>query len=452
MSSIFPPLPGRVVRVFSADMDGSGVRPVELWETDEPFIGRVVRWQVQDAPALFSEALADQLIVLPQDAAAKREIIGSFAKNGHSVFLEDEHRDFLVLKLGDPVLFWSQAHSLRRSLAPIGSFEAEFILRLNPPAPSSNKRASSDLRLIGVPKVWSKRVENDRVRIALIDTGVDLDHPCLKKRLVYDAQGMLVGFNVFSRDSPPVDDHIVGHGTFCAGLIAGSPMNVFEGGVLREEGIIPIKAFDRSGMGTSRLAFLGLEYAMKAGARVVSASWSNLSYSKLLRLAIERAGAHGCLFVTAAGNYGIDLDINHIYPACYELSNIMTVGGLSEALEPVVDWGIGKHFVHLSAPGESVLSTQPRYLSEYDLFEELSGTSAATAFVAGAAALVQGTAMNYSKRRLSPEELKKRIVDATKPLNPRLSQASCSRGCLNVENAVGIVAGTYVSSRKLSCP
>lgn len=205
-------------------------------------------------------------------------------------------------------------------------------------------------------------------------------------------------------------------------------------------------------MASAQRIAAAIHLAANSGATVISASWSNFSFSSLVERRIRQAGRFGTLFVTAAGNYGIDLDVTPSYPACYRLPNVLVVGGLTDALAPIPEGGIGRRTVHLSAPGQTVLSAEPTYQDPYDPLQELSGTSVATAIVAGCAALVQDAALFYGGGNLPPAEVKRILVQSTVSLDSRFCGVSCSRGYVNLRNAVGMVAGTYQPIAPPLCP
>jgi subtilisin family serine protease len=451
MTVTFPSIRGEKIHVFQADLDGSGICDIELWDSDGSPL-KILRWQAKDEPKLFSEAIADRLIVIPKVEVVADSLISKIQDAvGHAVSLEDHYDSFFILKVEESAL-WGRFEHIKSLLEPVADVEPEFIIRLiSPIRPSQKGPAGDELDWIGAAAIWSLGIEDDEARVAVIDSGVDLEHPSLKDRLAYDSHGSLIGLNLIQNGSAPSDDHRQGHGTFCAGLIAGEPGHAFRGGVLRKGKVIPIKAFDRNGISTSRWAALGIDFAVNAGAEVISASWVNLSYSSLLHQKIAKANDAGCLFVTAAGNYGIDLDICPIYPACYKVPNVLVVGGLSDKLLPVKEWGWGQRSVHMFAPGETVLSTEPVYLDMYDPFQELSGTSAATALVAGAAALVQRAAIHYTKTKLGAYDLKQLILGSTERLGSQYHSLSCSGGYLNLRNAAGSLAGTFRLIQVPSC-
>ena len=262
---------------------------------------------------------------------------------------------------------------------------------------------------IDAPEAWSKTVGANGPIIAVIDTGVDTDHPDLKANLWVnpreipnngrddDGNGVVDdvhGYDAYHDDGTPEDAH--GHGTHCAGII-GATGNNGRGitGVNWQTRIMPIKIFDNSSdkPKSSLSAMLrGVAYAGNNGARLTSNSWGGPTR----RQSLERAFSSSRAFhVMGAGNDSQDNDEKPFYPASYRTSNSVSVAAITSSgtLSSFSNFGSGS--VDLAAPGSSIYSTLPggRYGSR-------SGTSMATPHVTGVAGLLLSLAPGLSNGQL----------------------------------------------------
>lgn len=222
---------------------------------------------------------------------------------------------------------------------------------------------------IATERGWNVTRGKQDIIVAVVDTGVQLDHPDLKGRLVK-------GTNIVDPSAPPEDD--VGHGTHVAGIIAAE-VNNNEGvaGMTWYTKVMPVKALDNSGAGTTYSVAEGIIWAADHGARVINLSLGNYAQAQFLHDAIKYAHDKGIVIVSASGNDNTD---RPGYPAAYP--EVVAVGatGSDEQRAPYSNYG---DYVDVAAPGTSIASTYPgsRYAA-------LSGTSMATPHVAALASLM----------------------------------------------------------------
>ena len=159
--------------------------------------------------------------------------------------------------------------------------------------------------------------------------------------------------------------------------------------------------------------------------RIISASWGSNSNSKALEDSIRAAGDAGILFVAAAGNDGSNNDRWPHYPSNYNLPNLISVAALDRADSLASFSNFGIKSVHVAAPGKAILST---WLG--DRYREASGTSMATPYVSGVAALVIA-----SEPSISMSDLRKRILSTVDKL-PALDGKVASGGRICAANAL----------------
>jgi len=216
------------------------------------------------------------------------------------------------------------------------------------------------------------------VAVAVLDTGVNYNHPDLNARI-------LPGWDFVDGDAHPYDDQ--GHGTHVAGLVAGS-----QSGVSSQARIIPVRVLNTLGMGRLKDIDAGIRFAVDQGARILVLSFivEGFKAERVLRDAIQYAGEKGALIFAAAGNQGRNLDLDRVDSLAISLENWLNVGALvdSSAFAPYSNYG--PQSVTLAAPGGSpenggLLSTS--HLPEVDTgYVRHWGTSMAAPLAAGVAA------------------------------------------------------------------
>lgn len=264
-------------------------------------------------------------------------------------------------------------------------------------------------------KAWQAGYFGSGVKIAVIDTGVDLKNPHLQGCLYNnpnevpngiddDNNGFIDDINGwnFVSQSPDVQDD-GGHGTGISSIICAPHSSAIKG-IAPGVKIIPVK-FMQEGRGSLSNAIKSIHYAVDQGAQIVVLGWGAIGYSQQLEDAIQDLLNKNILFVTAAGNSGRDLSFSPESPAVFNLPNLITAGSLGylDFLNSFSNYG---NPVHLAAPGGSIhqygLNSQTIYLSS---------TSVAAAFVAGGAALLK-----EKYPILSASEIKDKIIESVDPI------------------------------------
>jgi subtilisin family serine protease len=280
------------------------------------------------------------------------------------------------------------------------------------------------LEAINARQAWERTMGSPDVIVAVIDTGVDLGHPDLRGRLVSgisfvnEVSGPTgePGDNTVQpiKNNGPIDDN--GHGTHVAGIIAAQADNG-EGiaGVAPNCRIMPVKVLAYNTRGFDGDVVAGIVWAVDHGARIVNMSLGGEGGGRSLERAIQYAGARGTLVVAAMGNDGEDPTHNYganlNYPAAY--SGVLAVAAVQPDSSPA---GFSNHgrWCSVAAPGTRILSTTPTY-EVYDPvslgYDNLDGTSMATPFVAGVAALTLS-----AQPGLGAKELKRKLEASSRDL------------------------------------
>jgi thermitase len=328
---------------------------------------------------------------------------------------------------------------------------------------------SKNLSHIDAPEAWKIEKGSREIVVAVIDTGIDPHHvdlaPNIWRKGVNPAQSLAqgpssekntssnssrttdstqknplaqkpasgshqtpFGWDYVTNKANPFDDH--GHGTHVAGII-GAVANPSSGvsGVAQEVSIMSVKYYAETNPGHINLSntVKAIHYAIDNGAKIINYSGGGPEFSQAEYEAIKKAEARGILFIAAAGNESRNTDDakNHYYPASYGLSNIITVAAtdINNKLLSSSNWG--KVRVDVAAPGENIYSTLPGNQYGY-----MSGTSQATAFVSGMAALILS-----QKPDLSHQEVI-RIIKESVDTVPSLEDKIATGGKVNAHSAL----------------
>lgn len=290
---------------------------------------------------------------------------------------------------------------------------------------------------IGAPQAWEAGDTGQGVDVAVLDTGIDAEHP--------DLAGQIAASQSFVPEEDVTDRH--GHGTHVASTIAGTGA-ASDG---KEKGVAPGadlhigKVLSNAGSGAESWVLAGMEWAaVDQHADIINMSLGNPTPSDgtdPLSAAVDRLSAEtGALFVVAAGNTGTDQSIGG--PGAADAA--LTVGAVDSSDDvawfssqgPRVDGALKPE---ISAPGVDVLAAR----SQYAQFGEgsyltFSGTSQATPHVAGAAALLAATHPG-----LTGSQLKDLLVSSSKQL-PKYNAFQAGSGRVDVASALS--AGVFASS------
>jgi subtilisin family serine protease len=282
---------------------------------------------------------------------------------------------------------------------------------------------------------WDQTTGSNQVIVAIIDTGIDMDHPDLAANLYTnpgEIPGNLVdddgngfvddvhGFDFANFDGDPDDDN--NHGTHVAGTIGAIGNNgAGIAGIVWHVRLLALKFLDQNGSGTTSDAVDCIDYAVAAGATVINASWGGGDDSIAMRLALSQANAAGILFVSAAGNSSANSDEFDNWPTNYAYDNIISVGSSDRSDGRSNFSNYGPKTVDLFAPGTQIVSTV-----KDGLYAVASGTSMAAPHVTGAVALLKSRFPGMNGPTM------KQIILASTDRIPALNGLCVTGGRLNV--------------------
>jgi subtilisin family serine protease len=231
------------------------------------------------------------------------------------------------------------------------------------------------LNEFNIPDSWNVTKGGD-VRVAVIDTGCDLEHPDLYDNLA------LPGYNATKPGTYPSDHN--GHGSHVAGTIGAVSNKFGVVGVAPKVKIIPIKALGDNGMGNNNHVADGVKAAVQLDADLITMSLGSPYRSPRLESSLKYAHDHGIGIFCAAGNSGNHNKVN--YPASSRYT--VAIGSIGRKLE-VSKFSCTGETLDFVAPGEDIISCVP------EGYARLSGTSMATPYAVGIAALT----LSYLKGR-----------------------------------------------------
>lgn len=319
-----------------------------------------------------------------------------------------------------------------------------------------------NMRAIGMEKAWEIRKDAQDIVVAVIDSGVDPDHPDLQGNLLplEDIWGEFSGSDrLLNRRTREFYDFAGrdgnGHGTHVAGVI-GAILNNSEGvaGIAGQKvKILPIKVTNLKGETTAALLVEAILRAIEKKARVINMSIGSLGaeqgISRGLSLALDAALQQGITIVAASGNESnraknvvTDVSLPAAYPgvvsvgaflASGEIADYSNGGNTLDILGPGGSGGLG------SSSGFPVISTWPTYPAYEFLtarvttlsYAGISGTSMATPHVSAVAALILA-----QEPELTPQQVRSRLIATATDLGPVGFDTGSGYGILNAEKAL----------------
>lgn len=362
---------------------------------------------------------------------------------------QDPHVEYVAPNPRYMALGVSSSSALRAPAPRFGYATAPRLRRFDA-KPSTNKPENGlndallplqwALPKVGIPHAWNMGGQGVKeITVAVIDSGVDYQHPDLKGQIVNGKDFMSEHISGPDGEGSPdvVDDDPLdqmGHGTHVAGIIAALPNNeTGVAGIAPGAKLLNIKSLNAEGWGSAFAIAQGITYAVDQGAQIINLSLGSPQGSKPIELAIQYAIKKGALIIAAAGN-----SYTHTgYPASYP--GVVAVGA-SDQEDWLADFSNHDARINVVAPGVDIMSTTPTFLTNtmaqngIDAFySSMSGTSMAAPMVSAQAALV------WSRNpSLTAEEVKAIIQRSSKKVG---DQRIFGHGRIQIDAALEMVSG-----------
>ena len=259
------------------------------------------------------------------------------------------------------------------------------------------------LDMIKAKSIWEESQKGAGVKIAVIDSGCDINHESLKNNIIG-----VRNFTDEDKKNPNIVIDRVGHGTHVTGIICANGNNMV--GVAPNAKIYVLKAINRTGTGKLSWVINAIRYAIEKRVDIISMSLGLSENSPKLENIIKEAINNNIVIVCAAGNEGDgnDESFEYSYPAAY--TDVISVGAVDKKGVPA-KFSNSNTAIDLVAPGVDIISTYPN-----NQFAALSGTSMATPYVSGSLALLKNWSKSEFKRDLTQEELYAQLIKHTKIL------------------------------------
>ncbi|MBI5807539.1 MAG: S8 family peptidase [Ignavibacteriales bacterium] len=301
----------------------------------------------------------------------------------------------------------------------------------------------SNLSKISAFNAWEHTKGDSSVIIAIVDTGVEWDHPDLYGNIYKTPDGKILGTDLGGLNGTPDDDpredappnnQNAYHGTHVAGIASAVSNNkIGVASIGYNCSLMPVKVARSDKRDANGYPFVyygteGIKWAADHGAKIINCSWGSNSQSRYEQEVINYATSKGALVVAAAGNDG---SLTDFFPASYK--NVLSVvwNDISDIKNAKGNYGMN---ADVSAPGTFILSTWPKIASINNLYNSISGSSMAAPLVSGLAGLVASVFKNYSPLQIG--EQIRATTDDVYQLNDPSQKYLLGKGRINAEKAV----------------
>ena len=355
---------------------------------------------------------------------------------------------------------------------PVSAFRQDY-------SPLDPNRVYQDyFNLIDIEPSWSNDIQvNKEITVAVLDSGIDLDHPDLIDNLWinlgeiandgFDNDGNsyiddLYGWDFVDSDNNPEPDFKTGydftavnHGTVVAGIIAAAANNSGIVGIAPQAKIMPLKILNHQGVGNTLVLSQAIDYAVENGADIINLSLVGQSYNDTLKKSIINAYNHGVIIVAASGNennQGVSLDIDPHYPVCEidAVNRVVGVAAVDQEKKLASFSNYGEACIDISAPGANFYSTvyhDPSHAGFSNYYSSgWSGTSVSAPIVSATIALIK---MNYPD--LLPHDINSILSASAQDLsveNP-LHYIDLGAGLIDIGAALNLAEEYYNQNIKL---
>jgi len=286
----------------------------------------------------------------------------------------------------------------------------------------SKSKNQYHLDILGLNKAWKITSGKSNIKVAIVDSGIDLNHPDLRKNLIK-------GKNIIEPNKLPMDDN--GHGTHVAGIVgAVANNNLGITGIAPSCSIMPVKVLT-NGRGSDIDIAEGIVWATDNGADVINVSIGIYTKSKPIEKAVKYALSKNVVIVSSAGNDSKNSKIH--LPSM--IKGVIEVSATDKKDNFASFSNFGQQ-ISVSAPGDKILSTLPTYSTELTnkvgkKYGILSGTSMASPMVAGISALIRSR-----NNSLSPSQVKKIIESSSIDLGRKGYDSYFGHGRVSASNSI----------------
>lgn len=278
---------------------------------------------------------------------------------------------------------------------------------------------------IGADAVVQAGIKGSGIKVAILDTGIDYNHPDL-------AANYMGGYNFVYDNDDPFDDSMnayipTGHGTHVAGIVGALDNGTGVVGVAPGVSLYALKVLNAGLAGDVSDVIAGIEWAINNKVQIISMSIGSSLFSQALKDACDKAAQAGIILVAAAGNY----NNSYIeYPAAFD-SVIAVTATRPDDTRPLYNYGPE---MELAAPGVSIKSTVPGGGYGY-----LTGTSQAAPHVAGVAALLLSSGITDDNGNGSvADEVRQRLAATARDLGDTGLDVYFGYGLVDAARAVGV--------------
>jgi len=321
----------------------------------------------------------------------------------------------------------SKMHSYRQQ-QKVRSVEPDFVAQVIDTPNDPYFSIQWGMSNVQAPEAWGITTGNDDIIIAILDTGVDYDHPDLSGKVV---------INVNFTSSPTADANGHSHGTHVAGIAAADTNNAIGiAGLGYNSSIMNVKVLGDSGYGFYSWIASGIIWATDNGADIINLSLGATAYSSTLQFAVDYAWQHGVVVVAAAGNNGSSTPF---YPAYFE--NCIAVAA-TDSNDSLYSWSNHGTWVDVSAPG-SAYSTIPNNSYGYK-----AGTSMSSPHVAGLAGLVFCVVSDNNGNGRINDEVRYRIENSCDdvPIDVAYGRINAYQAVRDFSPTTAEIAGTVIDA------
>ena len=384
---------------FSANPAGAADRPVKMTDA-KPANAFLDSYTTKDDKKYSDDTLVIKYAGSPLKAADHK-------KAGTTVIQEMKSFGYTVVKVNKKKKTEAALSYYKNNKNVLSAYASPVYKTFGTPDPKVSQQ--SQLSMLQIEKA-QKLAGKSKVTVAVIDQGVDRDHPELKGSL-------MPSYNAANPMNPAQADF---HGTHVAGIIGAKKNNGAGGyGINPNVNLLSVDVFDRSMNTYDYLIAKGIEESIKKGAKVINLSLGSYFPSELLEAAVNKAISKGIVIVAAAGNEGSDVKN---YPAAYE--GVISVSSVdkSKKLSSFSSYGSS---IDLAAPGEGIYAPYYDY-EKKSTYTTLSGTSMASPMVAGAASLLLS---KHPKR--TPAQVEYILKETASDLGPSGYDVKFGNGLVN---------------------